>query len=56
MEKHTIRILQYSSNNWLTEEQDIINALKDILHNNSADYSYNKSMAQRTVEYFNIKL
>lgn len=52
-----IRILKYSTNKWLTKENEVMEALRDILINgNRHGYSYNPSMAERTVEYFKIKL
>jgi hypothetical protein len=46
--------------NWKTGKtfkgQNAIEALKDIINNDSKDYNYNFGMAQRTIEYFNIKL
>jgi hypothetical protein len=53
---HMIRIINWNKKTVITTESEIIEALKDILNNNSTDYSYNRSMALRTKEYFNIKL
>lgn len=50
-----IRILKYSTNEWLISEKDVKEALKDIIENNSDDYSYNKRMAKYTVNKFNIE-
>lgn len=50
-----IVIFKYSTGEKLTGNK-AIDALKDIIVNDSKDYSYNFGMAQRTIEYFNIKL
>lgn len=46
--------------NWKTgvryNGKEMITALKDIIENNSNDYSYNYGMAVRTVEFFKLKL
>jgi len=51
-----IRIINWSNGNIITTESEIIEALKDITINHNTDYSYNNSMAQKTIKYFNIKL
>ena len=51
-----IKILKYSSNKWITDKNEIIEALRDILINNSTDYSYTKTAANETIKHFNIKL
>ena len=53
---HMIRIINWSNGNIITTESEIIEALKDITINHNTDYSYNNSMAQKTIKYFNIKL
>jgi hypothetical protein len=50
-----IVIFKYSTGEKLSGEK-AIEALRDIINNDSKDYSYNFGMAQRTVEYFNISL
>jgi hypothetical protein len=40
---NNIMILKYSIGKWLTSQNDIKNALNDIINNNSNDYSYNKN-------------
>jgi len=52
MTKYNIRILKYSTNTWITDAKGIIEALKDII-NGSNDYSYNKSMAEHTLNLIN---
>lgn len=41
--KANIRILQYSTGQWLTEEEDVERAIEEIM-SGSKDYSYNKDM------------
>ena len=53
--KFNVRVLQYSTNKWLTTKEDLRAAFKDILEG-SQDYSYNKTMVWRTIEYFNFEI
>lgn len=50
-----IRIIHYPTNAIITDLQGITNAVRDILDNNSQDYSYNKHCARLTLKYLNIE-
>lgn len=54
-ELNNVQIYQYSTNTWLDSDESKIKAIKDILNNNSKDYSYTRTAAELTVDYYNIK-